>query len=78
MTVNIYEAKTRLSYYLNKLSQKEETEIVIARNGTPIAKLIPYNEPDRPWGLLKKNNIHPMSQEEFDASNDYVAEIFGV
>lgn len=78
MIVNIYEAKTRLSFYLNKLIQNEEDEIVIARNGTPIAKLVPYTEPDRPWGLLKNKKIYPMSQEEFDSSNDSIAEMFGV
>ena len=78
MMVNIYEAKTKLSFYLNKLTENEENEIIIARNGTPVAKLVPYNEPDRPWGLLKNRDFHQMSQDEFDTSNDEIAEMFGV
>ena len=78
MTINMYEAKTKLSFLVNKLNNKEESEIIIARNGTPVAKLVPYDEPSRPWGLLKGNIILPESQEEFDASNDDIAELFGV
>lgn len=78
MTVNIYEAKTRLSFLLNKLNQNEESEIVIAKNGTPVAKLVPYIEPDRPWGLLKEKDFPAMSQEEFDSLNDDIADMFGV
>ena len=78
MTVNIYEAKTRLSFLLSKLNQYEESEIIIAKNGTPVAKLVPYIEPDRPWGLLKGNEYPTMTQEEFDSSNDEIADVFGV
>ena len=39
-TVNVYEAKTRLSQLLELAASGEE--VVIARAGRPMAKLIPY------------------------------------
>lgn len=79
MTVNMYEAKTKLSFLVKKLNNKEEPEIVIANNGTPVARLVPYTEPDRPWGLLKDKYAHTaITQEEFDSSNEEIAEMFGV
>jgi prevent-host-death family protein len=51
MVINIHEAKTHLSRLLERVSQGEE--IVIANNGRPVAKLIPYREnraPRKPGG----------------------------
>ena len=42
MQVNIFDAKTDLSKLIKKLENKEEDSITIARNGKPVAKLIPY------------------------------------
>ncbi|MDH3770249.1 MAG: type II toxin-antitoxin system prevent-host-death family antitoxin [Nitrospirota bacterium] len=40
-TVNVYEAKTRLSQLLDLAASGEE--VIIARAGRPMAKLIPYH-----------------------------------
>ena len=40
MTLNLYEAKTQLSALVDKAADGEE--IVIAKNGTPMAKLVPF------------------------------------
>lgn len=40
--VNIHEAKTHLSRLLERTAKGEE--IVIAKAGTPVAKLVPYRE----------------------------------
>jgi prevent-host-death family protein len=40
--VNIHEAKTHFSKLVERVEAGEE--IVIARNGTPVAKLVPYVE----------------------------------
>jgi prevent-host-death family protein len=40
MIVNVHEAKTHLSRLLEKVSAGEE--VVIARAGTPVARLCPY------------------------------------
>ena len=42
MLVNIHEAKTHLSRLLEQVAAGEE--IVIAKAGKPIAKLVPYHE----------------------------------
>jgi len=41
--VNVHEAKTQLSKLLAKVEQGEE--VVIARDRTPIAKLVPFQPP---------------------------------
>ncbi len=43
MQVNTHEAKTNLSRLLDRVAHGEE--VIIARSGKPIAKLIPYQEP---------------------------------
>jgi prevent-host-death family protein len=40
--INIYEAKTRLSSLVDQVSQGES--FVIAKSGTPLAKLVPLSE----------------------------------
>jgi len=53
MTVNVYEAKTRLSQLLDLAASGEE--VIIARAGRPMAKLIPYhvNQQERKPGYWK-------------------------
>lgn len=53
-TVNIYEAKTHLSRLVDEASAGEE--IVIARHGHPVARLVPLAEKSkekRPLGLAR-------------------------
>jgi prevent-host-death family protein len=52
-TVNVYEAKTRLSQLLDLAASGEE--VIIARAGRPMAKLIPYqvNQKSRKPGCWK-------------------------
>ena len=62
-TVNIHDAKTHLSRYLEQVSRGEE--IIIARAGRPIAKLVPYTAGgDYRFGVLKGRFDIP---DEFDA-----------
>lgn len=42
MLVNIHEAKTNLSKLLNKV--KEGQEVIIAKAGNPVARLVPYTD----------------------------------
>ncbi len=42
MKVNTHEAKTNLSRLLDRVADGEE--VIIARSGKPIAKLVPYRE----------------------------------
>ncbi|GJG86982.1 hypothetical protein tb265_21630 [Gemmatimonadetes bacterium T265] len=54
-TLNLYEAKTHLSDLVDRAAAGEE--IVIAKAGTPMARLVPLPAPDKPPlrkpGLLK-------------------------
>jgi len=52
-TVNIYEAKTKLSKLVDLAAAGQE--IIIARNGKPVARLTTLNEKKRPlvYGLLE-------------------------
>lgn len=49
--VNIHEAKTHLSRFLERVARGEE--IVIAKNGKPIGKLVPISQDPRRSGRLK-------------------------
>ena len=64
-SVNVYEAKTQLSQLLNRVEQGEE--IVIARNGRPVARLAPLEtkRPDRVPGLWKDRFVVPDGFDEF-------------
>lgn len=44
--VNIHDAKTNLSRYLEELVSTHQP-IVICKNGTPIAQLVEYKKPHR-------------------------------
>lgn len=63
-TVNIHEAKTHLSRLLEQVAVGEE--IVIAKAGKPIARLVPLEAPPkkRQLGLLKGRLNVP---DDFDA-----------
>lgn len=55
-TVNIYEAKTNLSALVDRAAGGEE--IVIARNGKPLARLVPLEKRTAPRRLgLYRNEI---------------------
>lgn len=60
--VNVHEAKTQLSRLLERVAAGEQ--IIIARHGKPIAKLVPFTaEPRQPGRLKGKLQLTP----EFDA-----------
>lgn len=65
MQVNIYEAKTRLSELVDQAHNGET--IVIAKNGTPLAQLVPLDKVAKPkivFGLMKGEFIE---SDDFDA-----------
>jgi prevent-host-death family protein len=72
-TVNVYEAKTRLSQLLDLAASGEE--VIIARAGRPMAKLIPYhaNQQARKPGYWKgKVRI----AKDFDELPEYLSRAF--
>lgn len=78
MTVNMLEAKTKLSKLVEAVESGAEAEVIIARNGKPAAKLVPLDAPKKkPIRLGMYDGIYPvMTQEEFDADNEEIAELF--
>jgi prevent-host-death family protein len=77
--VNMLEAKTHLSRLVEAVESGAEKEIIIARNGKPAARLVPVEEKPKPrvrrLGLLD-GKFPVMSQEEFDADNELIRQMF--
>lgn len=64
-TVNIHEAKTNLSRLLQRVEAGEE--ILIARNGEPLARLSRFEQPKPPKrkpGLMKGRIRLPAEEED--------------
>lgn len=73
MTVNMHEAKTHLSRLIDRAAAGEE--IVIARAGKPVARLVPYAEPqpDRVLGAARGQvSVAP----DFDETDEELARLF--
>ena len=73
-TVNMLEAKSSLSKLVDAIERGLESEIIIARNGRPAAKLVPIDRPSagQRLGVAKGRFVVPQS---IDASNDEVARL---
>lgn len=72
--INIYDAKTQLSQLIARVEGGEE--IVIARGGRPVARLVPFERkvPDRILGRMKgRIVIHDNFEDplpEFEQNDD--------
>ncbi|WP_321796898.1 type II toxin-antitoxin system Phd/YefM family antitoxin [Burkholderia sp. BCC1988] len=77
-TVNMHDAKSRLSSLVEALELGRESEVVIARNGHPVACIVPYTAPRRIGAarqLLAGLNI-PTTVEAFNAGDESIAADF--
>jgi prevent-host-death family protein len=73
MMVNVHEAKTHLSKLLARVAAGEE--IIVARGGKPVARLVPYREersPRRSGRLKGAIVIAP----DFDQTPDELIDAF--
>ena len=72
-TINVHEAKTHLSRLLERAEAGEE--IVIARAGKPVARLVPYSteRPRRVFGRLRGQIV---VHGDFDADDEAIAREF--
>ena len=71
LTVNMHNAKSKLSSLVERLEVGQENEVIIARNGTPVARLVPYSAPQRIGAarqLLAGLNV-PATVEAFNAGD---------
>ena len=73
--VNMLEAKTQLSRLVEAIELGQDTEVVIARNGSPLARLTGLKPQRRPrrLGVAKGLFAAPNSM---DAANPLLAELF--
>lgn len=73
--VNIFEAKSSLSRLIERIESGTEAEIVIARHGRPVAKLVRVNAqaPERRIGIAKGRFEVP---DSIDTYNEEVARLF--
>jgi prevent-host-death family protein len=74
-TVNIHAAKTHLSRLIERAEQGEET--IIARNGRPVARLVPYEAERKrrvPGAWKGRVKILP----GFDEVDEEIAREFGM
>jgi prevent-host-death family protein len=73
--VNIHEAKTHLSRIVDEVARG--TEVVIAKAGKPVARLVPVEASVRPkrYGLLK-DKIQLPAAKDFNAGDEEVIALF--
>lgn len=71
--VNVYEARGQFSKLLDDAEAGEE--IVIARNGRPIVKLVAVTPPRRVLGRYA-DRVPPVSDDAWAESDAAVAELF--
>ena len=79
-TVNMLEAKTSLSRLVEAVESGAESEIIIARNGKPAARLVPIAQERkgrRRLGMFP-GEFPDFTLEEWNASDPEVAKLFGV
>lgn len=77
--VNMLEAKTHLSRLVAKIETGEEREIIIARNGRPVARLTSLEGGAGKRKLrpgLQEGKYPPMSLEDFGADNELIRKMF--
>ena len=72
-TVNVHDAKTHLSKLLERAEAGEE--IVIARAGRPVARLVPYGS-DRPKRVFGRLRGQIVVRDDFDADDEEIAREF--
>ena len=76
MLVNILEAKTNLSNLVKLVETRKEEQVIIARYGKPVVKMVVYNEVpvSKRIGIAKGKLKSPADLDQY---NDEIAEMFG-
>ena len=74
-TVNMLEAKTTLSKLVEAVESGSESEIIIARNGKPAARLVPIGKAtaNKRIGIAKGKFV---VADDFDAYDEEIAKMF--
>jgi len=76
LVVNMLEAKSNLSRLVEAVESGTESEIIIARNGKPAAKLVPLTPPPTGprIGIAKGRFSVP---DDIDTDNEAIEKLFG-
>jgi antitoxin (DNA-binding transcriptional repressor) of toxin-antitoxin stability system len=72
--VNMVNAKTNLSRLVVAIEQGNENEIIIARNGRPVAKLVPMDVASRAQRLGVAKGLFEVP-DNIDGGNEEVARL---
>jgi prevent-host-death family protein len=77
-TVNMHDAKSKLSSLVESLETGRENEVIIARNGTPVARLVPFSAPRRIGAArhLLAGLAIPATVDAFNIGDDEIAAEF--
>ena len=71
--INVYEARGQFSRLLDEAEAGEE--IIIARNGKPVVRLVPVTPPRRQLGRWQ-GQVAPLTDAEWAAGDEAVGEVF--
>lgn len=74
--VNMLEAKTNFSKLIRLLENKEEDEIIVARDNKPVAKIVLYEKPQSKRIGVAKGFFGHVDLEEFNSLNEEIAKDF--
>ena len=74
MQVNVLEAKTDLSKLIRLIETNREDEILVARNGRPVVKIVAIDKKpvSNRIGVAKGKFTMP---DDFDVDNEYIASL---
>lgn len=74
--VNVLDAQTNLSRLVEKIETGAETEIIISRNGIPVARLVGLRDKHSPLRLgLAEGRYPDMDFDEFQSMDAEVADL---
>ena len=73
--VNVFQAKTELSKLIASLENGDHEEIVIARNGKPVARLVRWVPAAGKKRIGAAKGMFTV-QDDFDADDAAIAELF--
>jgi prevent-host-death family protein len=76
-TYNVLEAKSNLSRLIAAVESGRESEIIIARNGKPAARLVPIAEAPTGPRIGIAQGLFEVP-DDIDGANDEIARMFGV
>jgi antitoxin (DNA-binding transcriptional repressor) of toxin-antitoxin stability system len=72
--VNVHQAKTHLSQLLQEVEVEQGQEVVIARSGVPIARLVAWQAPAQPVAAPGAMRGQIQLADDFDAPLDELIE----